>query len=201
MADWLDILHTIRNREIAQPEPSSEAVFTNAAYEAMGTDTIGLWKYHRITGLWRLERTCTRANADQWLHLFQRDAPHDTFRLSKVKPFRKPAVDEAESCASCGEAQPLKEAEYQGRKVTLNDPFRTPDGPKKFAVYVKNDNGNVIKLGFGDPNLSIKRDDPERRKNFLARHNCSDPGPKWKAKYWSCNWGWGKKPISDKLKE
>lgn len=95
----------------------------------------------------------------------------------------------------------IQEAEYQGRNVTLNKPFRTPGGPKKFAVYVTNENGNVIKLGFGDPNLSIKRDDPERRKNFLARHNCSDPGPKWKAKYWSCKWGWGKKPISDKLKE
>jgi len=108
---------------------------------------------------------------------------------------------EDDTCTSCGEARSLEEAEYDGRTVTLNNPFRTPDGPKKFAVYVKNENGNVIKLGFGDPNLSIKRDDPERRKNFLARHNCSDPGPKWKAKYWSCKWGWGKKSISDKLKE
>lgn len=97
--------------------------------------------------------------------------------------------------------QPLEEAEYQGRKVTLNDPFRSSDGKHKFYVYVQNDKGNVIKLGFGDPNLSIKRDDPERRKNFLARHNCSDPGPKWKAKYWSCKWGWGKKSISDRLEE
>lgn len=91
----------------------------------------------------------------------------------------------------------LEEAEYEGRTVTLNDPFRTPDGPKKFAVYVKNENGNVIKLGFGDPNLSIKRDDPERRKNFRARHNCDNPGPKWKARYWSCQWGWGSKPLDE----
>ena len=71
-------------------------------------------------------------------------------------------------------------------KKTLNKPFRTPDGPKKFSVYVKNEKGNVVKVNFGDPNMEIKRDDPERRKSFRARHNCSDPGPKWKARYWSC---------------
>ena len=77
-------------------------------------------------------------------------------------------------------------AEYQGKKVTLNNPTRSSDGKKKFYVYVKNEKGNVIKLGFGDPNMEIKRDDPARRKSFRARHNCSDPGPKWKARYWSC---------------
>ena len=80
----------------------------------------------------------------------------------------------------------IEEAEYQGRKVELNDPFRTPKGPKKFSVYVKNEKGNVVKVNFGDPNMEIKRDDPARRKSFRARHNCSDPGPKWKARYWSC---------------
>lgn len=92
-----------------------------------------------------------------------------------------------------------EDAEYDGKSVTLNKPFRSDDGKHKFYVYVKNDKGNVIRLGFGDPNLSIKRDDPERRKAFLSRHNCDDPGPKWKAKYWSCKWGWGKKPVSDLL--
>jgi hypothetical protein len=77
-------------------------------------------------------------------------------------------------------------AEYQGRKVTLNKPFRTPDGPKKSSVYVKNEKGNVVKVNFGDPNMEIKRDNPKRRKSFRARHNCSNPGPKWKARYWSC---------------
>lgn len=82
-----------------------------------------------------------------------------------------------------------KAAEYQGRKVTLNKPFRTPDGPKKFAVYTKNPSGNIVIVRFGDPNMEIKRDDPERRKNFRARHNCDNPGPKHKARYWSCrNW-------------
>ena len=80
----------------------------------------------------------------------------------------------------------LPEAEYEGKKVKLNDPVRSSDGKKKFHVYVKNEKGNVIKLGFGDPNMEIKRDDPARRKSFRARHNCDDPGPKWKARYWSC---------------
>ena len=64
-------------------------------------------------------------------------------------------------------------AEYQGKQVKLDDPFRLPKGSKKkFGVYVKNDKGNVIMVKYGDPNLSIKRDDPERLKNFRARHNC-----------------------------
>jgi len=77
-------------------------------------------------------------------------------------------------------------AEYQGRKVKLGKPFRTPDGPKKFSVYVKNDKGNVVKVNFGDPNMKIKKSDPARRKSFRARHNCDNPGPRWKARYWSC---------------
>jgi hypothetical protein len=77
-------------------------------------------------------------------------------------------------------------AEKNGRKVTLNKPFRTPDGPKKFSVYVKNGSGNVVKVNFGDPNMKIKKHIPERRKSFRARHNCDNPGPKWKSRYWSC---------------
>lgn len=69
---------------------------------------------------------------------------------------------------------------------TLNKPFRTPGGPKKFSVYVKNEKGNVVKVNFGDPNMEIKRDDPKRRASFRARHNCDNPGPKTKARYWSC---------------
>ena len=79
-----------------------------------------------------------------------------------------------------------KGAEYKGRKVTLNKPFRTPGGPKKFAVYTKNQSGNVVIVRFGDPNMKIKKNIPERRKSFRARHNCDNPGPKWKARYWSC---------------
>ncbi len=77
-------------------------------------------------------------------------------------------------------------AEYQGRKVQLNKPFLTPKGPKKRSVYVKNEKGNVVKVNFGDPNMKIKKSDPARRKSFRARHNCDNPGPRTKARYWSC---------------
>lgn len=78
---------------------------------------------------------------------------------------------------------------------SLNKPFLTPGGPKKRAVYVKNEKGNTIKVSFGDPNLSIKRDNPERKKSFRARHNCDNPGPKTKARYWSCRY-WSNTPVS-----
>lgn len=77
-------------------------------------------------------------------------------------------------------------AKYQGRKVTLNKPFRTPDGSKKKAVYVRNDKGNVVLVRFGDKNMKNRSNDPERKRSFRARHNCDNPGPKWKARYWSC---------------
>lgn len=76
-------------------------------------------------------------------------------------------------------------ADYKGRKVSLNKPFRTPGGPKKSAVYVK-DGGKTKIVRFGDPNMSIKKNIPARRKSFRARHNCANPGPKTKARYWSC---------------
>ena len=81
-------------------------------------------------------------------------------------------------------------------KAPLNKPFRLPSGSKKkFGVYVKNDKGNIVKVTFGDPNMSIKRDNPERRKAYRSRHGCDNPGPKWKANYWSCKM-WGAKPVS-----
>lgn len=78
----------------------------------------------------------------------------------------------------------LWESEYQGRKVKLNKPMQ--GDVKKFKVYVKNEKGNVVKVNFGDPDMTIKKHNPERRKSFRARHNCDNPGPKTKARYWSC---------------
>jgi hypothetical protein len=95
------------------------------------------------------------------------------------------------------EGNKLVAAEYQGRKVQLNKPFRTPDGPKKFSVYVKNDKGNVVKVNFGSPDMDIKRDNPSRRKSFRARHNCENPGPKWKPRYWSCRQWRASSPVED----
>jgi hypothetical protein len=89
------------------------------------------------------------------------------------------------------EVEDLFEAKYKGRTVTLNKPMQ--GDVKKFRVYVKNEKGNVIKVNFGFGGTSakgkvmrIKKSNPERRKNFRARHNCDNPGPKTKARYWSC---------------
>ena len=80
----------------------------------------------------------------------------------------------------------LEEAEYRGRKVTLGKPFLTPDGPKKRSVYVKNAKGNVVKVNFGQKGVAIKKHLPKHRKSYRARHGCKNPGPRWKANYWSC---------------
>lgn len=85
---------------------------------------------------------------------------------------------------SIGEIVSIEESEYQGQTVKLNKPMA--GDVKKSKVYVKNEKGNVIKVNFGDKNMTIKKHIPERRKSFRARHNCDDPGPKTKARYWSC---------------
>lgn len=84
------------------------------------------------------------------------------------------------------ELLPLQESEYKGRKVTLNKPFYTPDGPKKRSVYVKNSKGNVVKVNFGDPNMKIKKSIPSHRKSFRARHKCSEKTDRTTPGYWSC---------------
>lgn len=92
-------------------------------------------------------------------------------------------------CEECDLYEDLvvEESEYKGKKVKLNDPIRTNEVPsKKFKVYVRNAQGNVVVVRFGDPNLSIKRDDPERRKSFRARHDCANATDKTSARYWSC---------------
>tara|TARA_B100001063_G_scaffold210537_1_gene208263 strand:- start:759 stop:1202 length:444 start_codon:yes stop_codon:yes gene_type:complete len=96
---------------------------------------------------------------------------------------------------SCGytfefEKQPMEEAEYQGRKVKLNKIMQ--GDAKKFKVYVKNDKGNVVKVNFGQGGdakggtMRIRKSNPKARKSFRARHNCDNPGPKHKARYWAC---------------
>lgn len=105
------------------------------------------------------------------------------------------AIDEV-----LGENDGLIRVSAKGDKhPPLNKPKRTPGGPKKFTVYVKDERGKVKKVNFGDPNLSIKRDNPERRKNFRARHRCDDPGPKTKARYWSCKMWESDKSVGDVL--
>lgn len=78
----------------------------------------------------------------------------------------------------------IDEAKYQGREVPLGKPMQ--GDVKKSKVYVKGPKGNVVKVNFGDKKMKIKKSNPKRRKSFRARHNCANPGPRWKARYWSC---------------
>jgi len=81
----------------------------------------------------------------------------------------------------------LNEAKHHGKNVKLNSPFRTPGGPKKFAVYVKTPKGTIKKVTFGDPNLRIKNSNKNRAKSFRARHKCDQKTDRTTAGYWSCN--------------
>jgi hypothetical protein len=83
----------------------------------------------------------------------------------------------------------ISEAKHRGKNVKLNSPFRTPGGPKKFAVYVKSGNGGVKKVTFGDPGLRVKNANKKAAKSFRARHNCQNKKDRTTAGYWSCNIG------------
>jgi len=78
----------------------------------------------------------------------------------------------------------LDEAKYQGREVPLGKPMKGDVAKSK--VYVRKPNGKIVKVNFGDKNMRIKKSNPKRRKSFRARHRCENPGPRWKARYWSC---------------
>jgi len=78
----------------------------------------------------------------------------------------------------------IDEAEYQGKEVPLGK--KLPGDVKKSKVYVRKPNGKVVKVNFGDKKMRIKKSNPARRKSFRARHNCANPGPRHKARYWSC---------------
>ena len=95
-----------------------------------------------------------------------------------------------------GPSEALFFSQSANENKPLNKPFRTPKGPKKFSVYVKNDKGNVVKVNFGDPNMEIKRDDPKRRKAFRDRHNCDTAKDKTSARYWSCRM-WSAKSVTN----
>ena len=84
---------------------------------------------------------------------------------------------------------PFYEAQYHGKEVKLNSPFRINDGKKKFAVYVKNKKGNVVKIRFGQAGVKIKNDNPKASKSFRARHKCSLEKNRLSANYWACNVG------------
>jgi hypothetical protein len=87
-----------------------------------------------------------------------------------------------DNCVKVGED--IDEAKYQGREVPLGK--KMAGDVKKSKVYVRKPNGKIVKVNFGDKKMKIKKSNPARRKSFRARHNCKNPGPRWKARYWSC---------------
>jgi hypothetical protein len=123
-----------------------------------------------------IPRNSKEAKDPRWSSALTSDVTTHTMRdqIGKFFPTSAP-ID--------GQKQ-VTEAEYQGRTVPLGKPMK--GDVKKSKVYVRNDKGNVVKVNFGDPNMRIKKSSPKHRKSFRARHNCDNPGPRWKARYWSC---------------
>lgn len=114
--------------------------------------------------------------------IFESELGHDTSILEDGTPVCETCLYEA---MTCGCPDTLEEAKYQGRSVQLGKPMQ--GDVKKFKVYVRDPStGNIKKVNFGDPNMKIKKSNPKRRKSFRARHNCDNPGPRTKARYWSC---------------
>jgi hypothetical protein len=96
----------------------------------------------------------------------------------------KNAGKRVNDCEKIKEDDEVDEAKYQGREVQLGK--KMAGDVKKSKVYVKNPQGNVVKVNFGDKKMRIKKSNPARRKSFRARHKCANPGPRHKARYWSC---------------
>lgn len=96
-------------------------------------------------------------------------------------------IYESDILESIFDSEVITEAEYRGRKVKLGKPFRTPGGSRKFAVYVKNKKGNIVKVGFGDPGMRVRNASKGRAKSFRARHKCDQKKDRTSAGYWSCN--------------
>lgn len=150
-----------------------------------GTDAARM-AYARATPGQSQEIIMARYSADKALDAINSANLQRAFKLYSEEVCCDECVEEETILEEVDWDLVLHEAEYQGKEVKLNKPFYTPDGPKKSAVYTMGPNGKVVIVRFGDPNMEIKRDNPERRASFRARHNCDEPGPKWKAKYWSC---------------
>jgi hypothetical protein len=134
----------------------------------------------------------TQLKGDDYEQDYQTDVskPWMDYTLDKARHDSDTMMQEPGSYKSMPQAPmaqfraPTNEAKYRGRTVPLGK--KMPGDVKKSKVYVRKPNGNIVKVEFGDPNMRIKKSNPKRRKSFRARHNCANPGPRWKARYWSC---------------
>jgi hypothetical protein len=173
--------------------------FESIAYGQINTDLSESLRYHIDNGLPLME-SVYRIESEAWISLINeaRDLwesgsieldENDLFLISTDAG--RTGIYEGEEVLLdvpfyIGDEE-IDEAEYRGRKVDLNKPFRTPGGPRKFAVYTKNDKGNIVKVGFGQPGMRVNNNDPKKARSFQKRMQCDNPGPRWKAKWWSCN--------------
>ena len=132
---------------------------------------------------------CRRVGAANWGNKSKKESVYEEYDVVNEQDYQDFMSYMKETYGTMKESQ-LEEAEYQGRKVKLGKPMQ--GDTKKFKVYVKNPKGNVVKVNFGHggpgkgKGMSIKKNNPKRRKSFRARHNCDNPGPRHKARYWSC---------------
>jgi hypothetical protein len=125
-----------------------------------------------------VEQTMSRLHQEYKAALAQGDKPKAEQIAKEIDEYSR------ERRAVVPDDWELEEAKYQGREVPLGKPMA--GDVKKSKVYVKGPKGNVVKVNFGDKKMKIKKSNPKRRKSFRARHNCDNPGPRWKARYWSC---------------
>jgi hypothetical protein len=165
---------------------SDTAIETLESFFTGGFSTLKQWLEKIGIGAATIYNTL-KGTINKYKDAFMKQDAGDKWAVKLVRE----ELNEGEFCPQClaqyirEHINSLQEAEYQGRKVPLGKPMR--GDIKKFKVYVKNNKGNVVKVNFGDPNMKIKKNIPARRKSFRARHHCdTNPGPRWKARYWSC---------------
>ena len=139
---------------------------------------------------------CRRVGAANWGNKSKKESVYEEYDVVNEQDYNEFMTYMKENYwtidESCGymPEEELDEAEYQGRKVKLGKPMQ--GDAKKFKVYVKNPKGNVVKVNFGQGGdakggtMKIRKSNPKARKSFRARHNCDNPGPRHKARYWSC---------------
>jgi hypothetical protein len=165
---------------------SDTAIETLESFFTGGFSTLKQWLEKIGIGAATIYNTL-KGTINKYKDAFMKQDAGDKWAVKLVRE----ELNEGEFCPQClaqyirEHINSLQEAEYQGRKVPLGKPMR--GDIKKFKVYVKNNKGNIVKVNFGDPNMKIKKSNPKRRKSFRARHHCdTNPGPRWKARYWSC---------------
>lgn len=178
-------METIRRYGAVGSSPGTGYTVTEEEIEEVDHDSDQ--ELRLIRGRAGLEETAPNANQNDPLAAKAADdaavSPMEEDGVDPVNAQGQDAED-LQGQATSSTMGDIDEAKYQGREVKLGKPMK--GDVKKSKVYVKNPQGNVVKVNFGDPNMRIKKSNPERRKSFRARHNCDNPGPRHKARYWSC---------------